>query len=59
MFTGGVGETGGMVGELSLGKLGVMGSEVDHERNRAARFGKSGCINIEGTRPALVIPINQ
>ncbi len=39
-----------MVRELSLGKLGVLGFEVDHERNLAARFGKSGFINKEGTR---------
>ncbi len=48
-----------MVRELSLGKLGVLGFEVDHERNLAARFGKSGFINKEGTRPAVVIPTNE
>jgi OFA family oxalate/formate antiporter-like MFS transporter len=48
-----------MVRELSLGKLGVLGFEVDHERNLAARFGKSGFINKEGTRPAIVIPTNE
>lgn len=42
-----------------LGKLGVLGFEVDHERNLAARFGKSGFINKEGTRPAIVIPTNE
>ncbi|EHF5197553.1 TPA: acetate kinase, partial [Escherichia coli] len=42
-----------------LGKLGVLGFEVDHERNLAARFGKSGFINKEGTRPAVVIPTNE
>jgi acetate kinase len=48
-----------MVRELSLGKLGLLGFEVDHERNLAARFGKSGAINKEGTRTALVIPTNE
>ncbi|SQC63424.1 acetate kinase [Klebsiella pneumoniae] len=38
---------------------GVLGFEVDHERNLAARFGKSGFINKEGTRPAVVIPTNE
>ncbi len=42
VFTGGIGENAAMVRELSLGKLGVLGFEVDHERNLAARFGKSG-----------------
>ncbi|MBK4584327.1 acetate kinase, partial [Enterobacter hormaechei] len=59
IFTGGIGENAAMVRELSLGKLGVLGFEVDHERNLAARFGKSGFINKEGTRPAIVIPTNE
>ncbi len=45
VFTGGIGENAAMVRELSLGKLGVLGFEVDHERNLAARFGNSGFIN--------------
>ena len=59
VFTGGIGENAAMVRELTLGKLGVLGFEVDHERNLAARFGKSGFINKEGTRPAVVIPTNE
>ncbi len=59
VFTGGIGENAAMVRELSLGKLGLLGFEVDHERNLAARFGKSGAINKEGTRTALVIPTNE
>ncbi len=59
IFTGGIGENAAMVRELSLAKLGLLGFEVDHERNLAARFGKSGFINKEGTRPALVIPTNE
>jgi acetate kinase len=59
VFTGGIGENAAMVRELSLAKLGLLGFEVDHERNRAARFGKSGAINKEGTRAALVIPTNE
>ncbi|ADW72875.1 MULTISPECIES: acetate kinase [Rahnella] len=59
VFTGGIGENAAMVRELSLAKLGLLGFEVDHERNLAARFGKSGAINKEGTRAALVIPTNE
>ncbi|HEY3982809.1 acetate kinase [Cedecea sp.] len=59
VFTGGIGENAAMVRELSLGKLGVLGFDVDHERNLAARFGKSGFINKEGTRPAVVITTNE
>ncbi|NMP27241.1 acetate kinase [Rahnella sp. SAP-1] len=59
VFTGGIGENAAMVRELSLAKLGLLGFEVDHERNLAARFGNSGEINKEGTRKALVIPTNE
>jgi len=59
VFTGGIGENAAMVRELSLEKLGLLGFEVDHERNLAARFGNSGEINKEGTRKALVIPTNE
>jgi len=59
VFTGGIGENAAMVRELSLAKLSLLGFEVDHERNLAARFGKSGAINKEGTRTALVIPTNE
>ncbi|WP_437612755.1 acetate kinase [Erwinia sp. V71] len=59
VFTGGIGENAAMVRELSLAKLALLGFEVDHERNLAARFGNAGFINKEGTRPALVIPTNE
>jgi acetate kinase len=59
VFTGGIGENAAMVRELSLKKLALLGFDVDHDRNLAARFGKSGYINKEGTRPALVIPTNE
>ncbi|GKW10724.1 MULTISPECIES: acetate kinase [Pectobacterium] len=59
IFTGGIGENAAMVRELSLKKLGLLGFDVDHERNLAARFGKGGNIAKDGTRPALVIPTNE
>ncbi|MGC6386286.1 acetate kinase [Ewingella sp. S1.OA.A_B6] len=59
VFTGGIGENAAMVRELTLNKLALLGFEVDHERNLSARFGKSGAINKEGTRPALVITTNE
>lgn len=59
VFTGGIGENAAMVREFALDKLGLLGFEIDHERNLAARFGKSGAINKEGTRTALVIPTNE
>ncbi|MDE8756666.1 acetate kinase [Pectobacterium polaris] len=59
IFTGGIGENAAMVRELTLKKLGLLGFDVDHERNLAARFGKGGNIAKDGTRPALVIPTNE
>ncbi len=59
VFTGGIGENAAMSSRTRLCKLGVLGFEVDHERNRRPRFGKSGFINKEGTRPAVVIPTNE
>ncbi|CCG87837.1 acetate kinase [Erwinia piriflorinigrans] len=59
IFTGGIGENSSMVRELTLNKLALLGIEVDAERNLAARFGKSGFINKEGTRPVLVLPTNE
>ncbi|CAI1875861.1 acetate kinase [Serratia proteamaculans] len=59
VFTGGIGENAGMVRELTLNKLGLLGFEVDHDRNMAARFGKSGAITKDGSRLALVIPTNE
>jgi acetate kinase len=59
VFTGGIGENAGMVRELTLNKLGLLGFEVDHDRNMAARVGKSGAITKDGSRLALVIPTNE
>lgn len=59
VFTGGIGENAAMVRELAMNKLAVLGFEIDHERNLAARFGKSGNIAKDGSRPALIIPTNE
>lgn len=59
VFTGGIGENSGLVRELTLNKLGLMGFEIDLDRNLAARFGKSGNITKDGSRLALVIPTNE
>ncbi|AUX73220.1 acetate kinase [Erwinia pyrifoliae] len=59
IFTGGIGENSSLVRELTLNKLALLGIEVDQQRNLAARFGKSGFINKEGSRPVLVLPTNE
>ncbi|WMQ73259.1 MAG: Acetate kinase [Sodalis sp.] len=59
IFTGGIGENAAMVRALSLKKLALLGFEVDHERNLAARFGHAGVITVDASRPAIVIPTNE
>ncbi|CUX97197.1 acetate kinase [Candidatus Hoaglandella endobia] len=59
IFTGGIGENSAMVRELSLNKLALFGFKVDHERNLAARFGRSGVISTETSSLAIVIPTNE
>lgn len=59
VFTGGIGENAALVREMTLKKLALLGLDVDHDRNLAARFGQAGYINKEGSRPVLVIPTNE
>ncbi|QIQ21337.1 acetate kinase [Zophobihabitans entericus] len=59
IFTGGIGENSEGVRRSVMEKLSILGFELDQERNLAARFGKAGAINKEGSRLALVIPTNE
>lgn len=59
IFTGGIGENAEEVRRMALQKLGILGFELDQERNLAARFGTGGTISKEGSRLALVIPTNE
>ncbi|MEQ2027283.1 acetate kinase [Xenorhabdus szentirmaii] len=59
IFTGGIGENSSLVRELTVKKIALLGFELDNERNLAARFGKSGVITTDNSRPALVIPTNE
>ncbi|XKM12743.1 acetate kinase [Orbaceae bacterium ac157xtp] len=59
IFTGGIGENAEEVRRFTLEKLSLLGFELDQDKNLAARFGKGGFINKDGSRPALVIPTNE
>ncbi|HEY0209829.1 acetate kinase [Acerihabitans sp.] len=59
IFTGGIGENAAKVRELTLGKLSLLGFEIDPARNEAARFGNSGVITTDASRPAIVITTNE
>lgn len=59
IFTGGIGENAAKVRELTLGKLSLLGFEIDAKRNEAARFGNSGVITTDASRPAIVITTNE
>ena len=58
VFTGGIGENAAMVRELALDKLGLLGFEVDHERNWL-HASASPASSIKKDRPAVVIPTNE
>lgn len=59
IFTGGIGENSALVRELTIKKLFLIGIKYDHERNLAARFGRSGRISHDDSIPVLVIPTNE
>ncbi|MDD1794386.1 acetate kinase [Enterovibrio sp. ZSDZ42] len=60
VFTGGIGENSGPIRELVLNRLGLLGVEVDQERNLKARFGGEGVITSDNSRvPAMVISTNE
>jgi len=59
VFTGGIGENAALIRELVLNKLGLLGFELDIERNEATCFGASGVITTDSSRKALVIPTNE
>ena len=59
VFTGGIGENSAPIREITLGKLGLLGFDVDHDANLKARFGKGGEITKAGSTKALVIPTNE
>ena len=44
---------------IEVGKLGLLGFDVDHDANLKARFGKGGEITKAGSTKALVIPTNE
>lgn len=60
VFTGGIGENSGPIREQVLNRLGLLGVEVDQERNLKARFGGEGVITTDNSRvPAMVISTNE
>ncbi|PKQ78194.1 acetate kinase [Aeromonas sobria] len=59
VFTGGIGENSAPIRAITLNKLGLLGFDVDHDANLAARFGKGGEITKAGSTKALVIPTNE
>ncbi|ATF09030.1 acetate kinase [Candidatus Enterovibrio altilux] len=60
VFTGGIGENSGPIRALVLNRLGLLGVEVDQERNLRARFGNEGVITAVSSRiPVMVISTNE
>ncbi|CUR53746.1 Acetate kinase [Serratia symbiotica] len=59
IFTGGIGENSSMVRKKTIDKLGILGFDIDDERNISIRHGKSGIITKDNSRLSLVIPTNE
>lgn len=59
IFTGGIGENSRFVREKTLSHLGVLGFQVDPEKNAGRVGGQSGPITREGGALALVVGTNE
>lgn len=59
IFTGGIGENSLLVRKQVLNHLGLLGFAEDSAKNEATRFGASGNIAKDNTRPCWVIPTNE
>lgn len=59
IFTGGIGENSAWVRQQVLQQLSLLNFYVCEEANLSARFGKTGNIASESSRPCWVIPTNE
>lgn len=59
IFTGGIGENSALVRQLTIEKLALLNLAIDPQKNLDARFGQTGAIHAQGSRPILVIPTNE
>lgn len=59
IFTGGIGENSAFVRNKVLGRLAVLGFEIDPEANKKAFGGKQGLITMPNSQKALVINTNE
>lgn len=59
IFTGGIGENSALVRALTLSHLGILGLNLDPDRNIALPRGQAGAIQGHGSRAVLVIPTDE
>jgi acetate kinase len=59
IFTGGIGERDPDARARTLGRLAILGFEVDPERNAANGRDSNGVITADGSPVALVVPTNE
>jgi len=59
VFTGGIGENSSYVREQVTSYLSLLNIKIDTEKNASTRFGQSGNIGQENSRPCWVIPTNE
>lgn len=59
IFTGGIGENSALVRELTIKRLGVLGLQLDEEKNHQIFGGVSGVISKANTPRVAVLPTNE
>ena len=59
VFTGGIGENSSYIRAQIIAHLSLLNFSIDEEKNHLIRFGKSGNISKENSRPCWVIPTNE
>jgi acetate kinase len=59
IFTGGIGENSALVRALTLSHLGILGLNLDPDRNIALPRGQAGAIQGHGSPAVLVIPTDE
>lgn len=59
IFTGGIGENSDLIREKILAQLSLLNFTIDKQANTENRFGQSGLITTNTSRPAWVIPTNE
>jgi acetate kinase len=59
IFTGGIGENSAYIRETTIGQLGHLGLNISSDKNLQMRFGQSGKISSDDSKPIYAIATNE